>query len=154
LVMVLDDAHLLHASQKVEETSLLKLLRRAAWTLEAPFVICGTQVSIETFPDGPQNVRIADPSCNYLHQSILGTYHFLEPDEVVALLQSILSVQEDDADTSARCVSVPDMMRQLGHALQGRGGTLVCFLTPLLSSHERQRRSSRQASSEQRWLCT
>jgi hypothetical protein len=60
--MVLDDAHRLLASQKVEDTSVLKLMRRAAWTLEATFVFCGTQVSIETFSDGPQHVRIADPS--------------------------------------------------------------------------------------------
>jgi hypothetical protein len=122
VVMVLDDAHQLLASLKVEDTS------------EAPFVICGTQVSIETVSDGPQHIRIVDPSCHYLHQSILGTYHFLEPNEVVALLQSILTVQEDDANTSTRCVSIPDMMRQLGHALQGRGGTLVGFVTLLLSS--------------------
>jgi hypothetical protein len=134
VVMVLDDAHQLLALQMMEDTSVLKLVRRAAWTLEAPFVICGTQVSIETFSDGPQHVRIADPSCHYLHQSILGTYHSLEPNAVVTLLQSILTVQEDDTDTSARCVSVPDMMRQLGHALQGRGGTLAGFVTLLLSS--------------------
>jgi hypothetical protein len=134
VVMVLDDAHLLLALQKVEDTSVLKLMRRAAWAFEAPFVICGTQVSIEAFSDGPQHVRIADPSSNYLHQSILGTYHYLEPNEVVTLLQSILSVQEDDADTSTRCVSVPDMLGHLGNTLQGRGGTLAGFVTLLLSS--------------------
>jgi hypothetical protein len=144
VVMVLDDAHLLLALQKVENTSVLKLMDprspicnlwyTSAWTLEAPFVICGTQVSIETFSDGPQHVRIADPSCHYLHQSILCTYHFLEPNEVVTLLQSILTVQENDANTSTRCVSIPDEMRQHGHALQGRGGTLVGFVTLLLSS--------------------
>jgi hypothetical protein len=32
VVMVLDDAHQLLALQKVEDTSVLKLMRRAAWT--------------------------------------------------------------------------------------------------------------------------
>jgi hypothetical protein len=53
---------------------------------------------------------------------------------VVALLQSILTVQEDDANTSTRCVSIPNMLGHLGNTLQGRGGTLAGFVTLLLSS--------------------